>query len=111
MEDLFERLLQVSLVNTQGSQHEWQEWHNPTGNFKPIKLEKYNGVRDSMIINKWIWDTESYFMASRMKRGTWMAVVSHFLEGDAYNWFVMEERWALEGLTWNALIEGVFYPT
>ncbi|KAI5062446.1 hypothetical protein GOP47_0022985 [Adiantum capillus-veneris] len=62
------------------------------GRFKPIKPTPYSGQRDSLILEKWTRDTESFFRTSKMEERLWTSVVSHFLEGDAYNWFLLEER-------------------
>ncbi|MCO5562546.1 hypothetical protein L7F22_016174 [Adiantum nelumboides] len=102
MESLMEQLLQVSVVNAQNVQALFKDkGKEPAGSsggggdmgtFKPIKPMPFSGQRDSLVIDKWIRDTESFFRNSKMDERNWPSVVSHFLEGDAYNWFLVEER-------------------
>ncbi|MCO5554803.1 hypothetical protein L7F22_008338 [Adiantum nelumboides] len=102
LESLMEQLLQVSVVNAQNAQALFKDkGKEPAGSsggggdmgtFKPIKPTLFSGQRDSLVIDKWIRDTESFFRNSKMDERNWPSVVSHFLEGDAYNWFLVEER-------------------
>ncbi|MCO5548833.1 hypothetical protein L7F22_002295 [Adiantum nelumboides] len=102
LESLMEQLLQVSVVNAQNAQALFKDkGKEPAGSsggggdmgtFKPIKPTPFSGQRDSLVIDKWIRDTESFFRNSKMDERNWPSVVSHFLEGDAYNWFLVEER-------------------
>ncbi|MCO5607216.1 hypothetical protein L7F22_061409 [Adiantum nelumboides] len=99
MENLMEQLLRMSVVNAQatfrdkakepaGSSGE----DGRMGSFKPINSMPFSDQRDSLIIDKWIREAESFFRASKMEEHSWPFVVSHFLEGDAYSWFLVEER-------------------
>ncbi|MCO5551495.1 hypothetical protein L7F22_004999 [Adiantum nelumboides] len=102
METLIEQLMQVSMVNAQNTQAMFRDKRDePTGSsgegggmgsFKPIKPTPYSDQHDLLVIDKWIHETESFFRASKMDEHSCPSVVPHFLEGDAYKWFLVEDR-------------------
>ncbi|KAI5054465.1 hypothetical protein GOP47_0030635, partial [Adiantum capillus-veneris] len=100
---LVQQLVQVSLLNAQNAAADKGKGPASTsgapasgsdgmGSFKPIKPTPYSGQRDSMILEKWIRDTESFYRTSKMEEHLWTSVVSHFLTEEAYSWFLLEER-------------------
>ena len=62
------------------------------GTYKPIQPKSYTGERDSLVLERWIRESEKFLAQSKIEYVNWVSIGSSFLEGPAYNWFMREER-------------------
>ena len=56
---------------------------NNWGSFKPLKPRMYSGERNSVILTRWIRETEPVLVQSQVEPDLWVMVSTSFLDGSA----------------------------
>ena len=61
------------------------------GSFKPIKPKMYMGERNSVVLTRWISETELFLVQSQVEPDLWVMVSACFLDGPTQNWYMSGE--------------------
>ena len=55
-------------------------------------LREYSRTRESLVLNRWIWDMEGCLEQCCVRPRARVNVVGWYLKDNAYNWFLLAER-------------------